>query len=571
MKRLSMSLLLSLAAGALALPAQAAGGADTVFVNGRFLTLDAGNSEAEAVAVKDGAFIAVGSTAEIMAKADQGTKVIDLAGRRVVPGLIDAHTHPLETLWMKSDWVDARYPETPSVAVTLQKAAARAKAAKPGEWIYVACVSASENKFAEKRLPTRAELDAAAPDNPLVLANGTHMAVANSKALAALGISKGTTRLPKGGGVLLDANGEPTGVITDGFADIPGSPKPEEIAEYYARGIPAFWNRFGYTSLLAITPRAALPVLQAVSEGATPPDIRYTVSVWSAPDGKGFPDDLASLEMPAKADPNYFRFAGIKAWVDGENDCRTGFMYEPYEGHFDIDPPGGRGTLVTPQPDADAFVGLAHRNGKLAMMHCSGDAAMDICLTAYEASIKADPGRLTPRRIEHFGMFQMTDQQLARAQALKEDGLAISIQPIWLTELVKADVENMGEALAKTGYRFHSMIAAGLEPAASTDMTGIYLGNIDPFRAMQAVVTRESDMGLFEPQEAVPVTDALRMWTIWAAKAIGEADRRGSIEPGKLADMTVLSDDILSIPAEKISSVQAVETIVGGRVVYSRN
>ena len=558
-----------LAAGLLANPVFAAETADTIFINGKIATLDAKDAQAEGVAVKDGRLIAVGSSAEIKAYAGGSTQVFDLQRRRVLPGLIDAHAHPLETLWMMNDWVDARYPETPSVAVTLQKIAERAKASQPGEWIYVACVSASENKFEDKRLPTRAELDAVSPDNPLVLGNGTHMAIANTKALQALGIGKGTSKLPKGGGVLLDADGHPTGVITDGFADIPGSPKPDEIVAYYSQGIAAFWNQFGYTSVLAITPHPALPVLQQVSTSVQQPNIRYSVSVWSAPDGKGFPDALKSLEMPQQADPNYFRFLGIKAWIDGENDCRTGFMYEPYEGHFDIDPPGGRGTLVTPQPAANDFVDLAHRNDKLAMLHCSGDAAMDICLTAYEQSAASDPARLTPRRIEHFGMFQMNDQQLARAEALKTAGLTISIQPIWLTELVKADIENMGEDRARTGYRFRSMIAAGLEPAASTDMTGIYLGNINPFRAMAAVITRQSDSGLFEPQEAVPVEDAVRMWTIWGARAIGEGQNRGSIEVGKLADMTVLSADIYAIPAEQIAAVRAEHSIVGGRIVYS--
>jgi predicted amidohydrolase YtcJ len=114
------------------------------------------------------------------------------------------------------------------------------------------------------------------------------------------------------------------------------------------------------------------------------------------------------------------------------------------------------------------------------------------------------------------------------------------------------------------------MIAAGLEPAASTDMTGIYLGNVNPFTAMQAVVTRLSDDGVFEPQEAVSVEDALRMWTIWAAKAIGEGEHRGSIEVGKLADMAVLTDDILTIAPEAIHAVGVETTIVGGRVAYSR-
>jgi hypothetical protein len=144
-----------LAVGLLASPVFAAETADAIFINGKIATLDAKGTQAEGVAVKDGRLIAVGSSAEIKAYAGSGTQVVDLQGKRVLPGLVDAHTHPLETLWMKNDWVDARYPETPSVAVTLQKIAARAKASQPGEWIYVACVSASENKFAEKRLPTR--------------------------------------------------------------------------------------------------------------------------------------------------------------------------------------------------------------------------------------------------------------------------------------------------------------------------------------------------------------------------------------------------------------------------------
>ena len=548
---------------------------DIIFVNAKFSTLDDAAPQAEAVAVTGGRFSAVGSRADIEKLAGSSTMVIDLQGRRVVPGLIDAHCHPVETLWMKDDWVDGRFPGTPSVAATLMKLSERAAKTKKGDWIFVACVSASENKFAEKRLPTKAELDKAAPDNPVILGNGTHMAIVNSTALSVLGITKGQRTLPKGGTVLLDDHGEPTGVITDGFADIPSSPQPSEVAGYITKGIPEFWNAHGYTSVLAITPHQVVPAVQAVSTTVAQPSIRFSVSVWAAPDGKGFPDDLGEFEMPAGADPDFFKFVGIKAWVDGENDCRTGYMYQPYLGHLDIDPPGGRGTLVTPQDDANAFADLAHTNNRIAMLHCSGDAAVDIGLGAYEHSAKAGAGSAgipdTIRRIEHFGMFQLTDSQVARAKKLVKHGLRISVQPIWLNELVKADKENMGAERAKTGFKFKTLIDAGLEPAASTDMTGIYLGNVEPFIAMQAMVTRGSDDGVFEPQEAISVTDALRMWTLWPARAIGEGEHRGSIEVGKLADMTVLTDDVFTIAPEKIHTVAAAMTIVGGRVVFSRD
>jgi predicted amidohydrolase YtcJ len=203
------------------------------------------------------------------------------------------------------------------------------------------------------------------------------------------------------------------------------------------------------------------------------------------------------------------------------------------------------------------------------MLHCSGDAAMDIGLTAYEKLAKENPTQ-TIKRIEHFGVFQLNDEQLGRAKALKKDGFHFSVQPIWLLELVNADYENMGVERAKTGYKFKTLIDAGLEPAASTDMTGIYLDNINPFSAIYATVTRQSDIGVFEPQEAISIRDALRMWTIWPANAVGEGKEKGTIAVGKFADMVVLSDDLFQIPQAKLKDVKADQTIVGGRVVFER-
>ena len=553
----------------LSLSAQAKEIADTVFINGQIETLNTKQPKANAVAIKNETFIAVGSNQKIKSFIGPTTKIIDLQQQLAVPGFVDAHTHPMETIWLKEVWVDARFPDTPSVKQALLNIAERVSKTPKDQWIYVAGVSASENKFAEKRLPTKAELDQVAPNNPVIMANGAHMAIANSAALAKMGIKKGVTKLRHGAGVLADKDGEPNGVITDGMGDIPGSPSPQEIARYYATDIAKFWNSYGFTSVMAITPAAAIPVMQSVSLSTPTPNIRYTASVWAAPNGEGMPKDLSVFEMPPKANPAYYRFAAIKAWVDGENDCRTGFMYEPYVGIQDTDPPGGKGTLVTNQKLANQFATLANQNKKISMLHCSGDAAADIGLNAYESISKTQASN-TIKRIEHFGMFQLTPEQLKRGVALKKNHFHLSSQPIWLLELVNADYENMGTVRAKTGYQFKTMINAGLEPAASTDMTGIYLGNIDPFKAMYATVTRQSDMGIFEPQEAITVRDALRMWTIWPAKAVGEDKIKGSIEVGKFADMTVLSDNIFQIPKDSLKDVKASMTVVGGRVVYQK-
>lgn len=540
---------------------------DVIYVNGKIATMDASGTEVQAVAIKDGIFQSVGRTEDIKKLSGPKTRIVDLGGKTVVPGLIDAHAHPMETIYMKEDWVDARYPETSSVRKALDNIATWIQKTPKGKWVFVACVSASQNKFAEQRLPTKSELDRVAPDNPVILANGTHMAVANSAALKSLGITKGVSKLPHGGMALLDKDGEPTGVLTDAQSDVPDNPAPEELLQYYTRSIQKFWNQHGFTSVMAITPAVALPVLQKVSLSKSKPNIRYTVSVWTSSNGKDMPHDLSRFEMPQGADPAYYHFAAIKDWVDGENDCRTGYMHDKYEGHFDTDPPGNRGTLVTRQEDVNNFATIANTAGKISMLHCSGDEAMDIGLNAYDKVI-ASGGPATIKRIEHFGMFQMTDSQLKRAREMKKHGLHISVQPTWLLELVKADYENMGPKRAKTGFRFRAMIDAGLEPAAGTDMTGIYMGNIDPFKAIYASVTRNSDKGVFEPEQAISVTDALKMWTVWAAKAMGEFDVKGSIEPGKFADMTVLSDDVFTIPKDGLKNVRPLKTIVGGKIVY---
>jgi predicted amidohydrolase YtcJ len=540
---------------------------DAVFFNGRIATFDASGARVEAVAVKDGRFAQVGSSDALKRLAGPATRLVDLRGRTVLPGLIDAHCHPMEAMMMKETWVDCRYPGTASVAEALEHIAAWAKKTAKGEWIFAACVSASENKFREKRLPTKSELDRVAPDNPVIVANGTHMAIVNTAALAKLGIVKGIRKLPHGGSVIVGADGEPTGVLTDAQADVPSTPIAAQLEQYYTKDIQEFWNRHGFTSVMAITPAAALPVLQKLAGAQVQPMPRYTTSIWSSANGKDMPQDLRQFRMPPSADPAWYRFGGIKVWIDGENDCRTGHMHEPYVGHFDTDPPGGRGTLVTPQADANRFAGTAHANGVMSMMHCSGDAAIDMGLTAYESQIRSGASG-TLMRIDHFGMFQMSEQQLARARAMRDKGLKISVQPTWLLDLVKADLENMGPERARTGFRFRAMIDAGLEPAAGSDVTGIYLDNVNPFLGIYAAVTRQSHAGLFEPAQAISVTEAVKMWTIWAAKSMGEADVKGSIEPGKYADMTVLSDDIFTMPKDGLRNAKPVQTIVGGRIVY---
>ncbi len=542
---------------------------EVIYHNGKIITLDKAGRIVEAVAVLNGKFLAVGKDTEIKKMAGPKTKMVDLQKKTVTPGFIDAHTHPVETMYLTTDFVNCRYPGVPSVKQALRNMTDSVKTARKGQWILAACVSASQTKFAEKRMPTLAELDSISPDNPVVVLDGTHLFVVNSKALEVIGVKKGQTKLPHGGGIGLDSNGNPNGTLTDAFADVPSVLTPAQLESFFTTGIQKFWNSYGFTTVMGITQAAVVPVLQKVAASGYKPTLRYSMSVWKAANGEDIPEDLSVFAFPAGSNPDYYHFTGIKAWVDGENDARTGLMCSPYLGHKATDPEGGHGSQVTSADQAIRLAQIAQKNGVICMLHCSGDKAMAIGMTTYE-NLCSQGKPKTIFRIEHFGVFQMCQNQLDRAVKLHTEGLRISVQPTWLTVLVNSDIEDMGYERAATGFRFRTMVNAGLEPAGSTDVTGVYLENTNPLKAIYATVTRNSDAGKFEPDQALTVTESLKMWTVWAAKSLGEEKVKGTIEPGKYADMTVLSDDILNIDPEKIINIAVLKTIVGGDVVYDR-
>ena len=545
-------------------PVFAAAEPDVIYFNGRIATLDATGTTVEAVAVTDGKFSAVGTSDAMKKLAGPATQMIDLSGKSVVPGLIDGHTHPVEAVRMKEKWVDARFPGVSSVRQALENVSARVKITPKGEWICAAASSSSENKFVEKRLPNKKELDTVAPENPVVFLNGTHAAVVNTLALQKMGVTKGVTRLKHGGIILTDDKGEPTGDLIEAEGDVPDSPTEEELVRYFSKDIPELWNQNGFTSVLGITNAQTLPALNKVATSGAVPTLRYTAPVWTDPAGKLLPEDLATLAISKSADSAWFRTGGIKVWIDGEPDARTGAVYEPDLGKFPGDFPGGKGILNSTQEKADQLAAHTDGAGLMSLFHCSADHSTDIGLNAYEKLLKAGP-RKNILRLEHFGDFMMTKEELRRAVAMD---IKVSVQPAWLTNLAKSNYENLGKERANTSFRFREMIDAGLEPSGGTDVTGIYLVNLNPFLHIWAAVTRHSDMGIFQPEQAITVLEALKMWTIWAAKAMGEADVKGSIEPGKYADMTVLSEDIFTMEKEGLKDVQVLKTIVGGNVVY---
>lgn len=541
--------------------AAAAEPADAIFIKGRVLTLDAAGTEVEAIAVRDGRIVATGSTRELRKLAGPRTEVVDLQGRTVLPGFVDGHAHTALAVRMIERYLDGRFATTPSVAVLLEKVAARASTTPAGQWLIVAGSSSSQTRFAEKRLPTRAELDQAAPNVPVMFLNGSHEAVVNSLGVKMLGLRPGVAEM-MGAHIQLDADGEPTGVIHEGTMIFPDLRIPaEELRHYYSRVIPETWNSRGYTSVYTLAPLDQWPVLLELAQGG-PTTLRYTIGLHADPGGRLIPAALEAFALPASVDPAWYRVAGIKVWVDSDVPMRGGAVSEPYAGD-----PDAHGILNLTQAELDALVLRTRRAGLASLAHATGDRATAMALDAFETAQQgqgpAAPGAL---RIEHFGEFMLGPGDLERARRL---GVSVNVQPGWIYTLANSMIENLGAERAKGAFQFRSMIDAGLEPGFGTDLTGIVLETLDPFLHVWAAVTRNSDAGVFVPEQAVSVDEALRMLTIWSARAQGEDAIKGSIEPGKLADFVVISGDIRRIPPAEIRGLRVLQTIVGGKVVYT--
>jgi predicted amidohydrolase YtcJ len=294
------------------------------------------------------------------------------------------------------------------------------------------------------------------------------------------------------------------------------------------------------------------------------PNVRYVSFAFAEPNGVGMPENLDEIRIPANAPADFYRTGGIKLWIDAEVDAGSGFCAQPYADPAGV-PDGGRGLRVTTQAQADAFADRGNAAGLAVGMHATCDASYDVALKAFQkAAARGRPRTL--QRMEHYGQFMGLSD--AQRKIVTDLHLRVITQPSWLLFLGKSTYHLLGDARASTGFRYGTMVKQGLMPAASSDTTGVYLQAVNPFIAMKAAVTRQSDFGVVQPEEAISVEDALRMWTIWGARSLGLEADRGSIAAGKLADMAVLSDDILTIPPEKIDEIRVEQTIVGGEVVY---
>ena len=531
---------------------------DLVLYNGKIITVDAAFSIAQAVAIRGDRFVAIGTDDTVRRSAGPATKQIDLGGRTVIPGLMDGHLHNAGG----GPGVDLS--RVRSMAELLAAVEARTKGAAPGALI-ISNSDWHEAQLREKRLPHRTDLDRVAPRNPVVLVRGGHEFIINSAAAARWNITRDTPS-PRGGEIGHDANGELNGELVDtarGLVQLPPPPKltPEAIATQMK-----LLNAVGITGIripgsfqFGGDQLAAYRMFQQLkAEGRLTLRVNYLMRIFDFSSVEKLRALIASWNVRPDEGDEWLRIGGMKTLVDGG--FEGGLMREPY-----AEPYGQGGKfkgiqVVAPDKYGPVVLEL-NRLGWRVATHAVGDAAVDEVLDAYEAADRERSIKGRRWTIEHF--FIARPDHFPRARALE---VAISAQDhLYLAAPSVANYWGRSRAEGVTPMR--TFLAQGFLVAGGTDSPVI---PYNPFWAMYHFITRDTiSDGVYGAAERITREEALRVYTINNARLTFEENLKGSIEPGKLADLVVLSGDYLTVPEAALQSLKALGTMVGGRFVYT--
>jgi len=537
--------------------------ADVIFFNGKIVTLDARDTIASAVAVTDGRILAVGSDEEIKETSDSETRLVDLGGKTMLPGLIDCHCH----LWVSTRsfryYVDGRCPPNKSVRDILERIRQRTKETPKGTWIAVHASMFGNLKLAEKRYPTKEELDSVAPEHPVVLLSSLHTYIVNSRALELARITKNTAELPGGGTIERDrTTGEPTGVLKECHEALPISPFTyDQLKETLRVEVPKYWIRKGFTTAYSCADGVELRAYQELfCEGSLP--LRIQALLCNLDNRPDLLESLVTLQLQPGFGNDWLRIGGVKIFVDGAFMGLSAATHTPYLNMPDEDYCGILRYEASPLSD---LVLKAHNAGIQLCIHAMGDKGQDIALGAYEKALAVNP-RYHRHRIEHFGCDMGSPEMRRRAKTL-------GITPIttigWLWAYGDFLEHYLGKQRSQQSFALRSMIDDGLKPANCSDQCGTEPFTSDPFASIWCAVTRQTFFGnRFVPEQAISVKEALRMWTVNAAYSGFEEKMKGSIEPGKFADLIVISRDILTVPEDQIKDIKVKMTVIDGKIVH---
>ncbi len=548
--------------------------ADLVLLHGTVVTVDARDSVAHAIAVRGGRIVAVGSDDDVQSQVGSGTRVIDLHGRTVTPGLIDSHVHFSEADALYT--IDLSDPAVTRISDVLARVRAQVAKVKPGEWVRGR--GWDEGKLAEGRYITAADLDTAAPDNAVYLTHTTgHYGVANSYALKMAGVTK-DTKDPPAGTIDRDAKGNPTGVLKEAAQNLVRRLIPPLTREQQKNGLLKIiedFNREGMTGAKdpGIGPEKWALYRELLAEK------RLTVRVFALWAGARRLEDNKEVIARVRANPGppaslgdgMLLSGGVKLYMDGSGGARTAWMYEDWNRNFTEKDAGNVGYPATPPDVYRQIVAELHDAGIHVSTHAIGDRAIDWVVDTYDQVLKAKPTRGLRHGIIHANTpSDHAIDVMARLQREYDAGYP-EAQGTFLWWLGDTYAANLGPERALRLKPFRTFVEKGIKWGGGSDY------GVTPFAArysLWASVARRALNGTYGPtpfgtKEAINIRTALRSQTIWAAHQMFLDDRIGSIEVGKDADLAVWDRDMYTVPDSALKDLKCEMTLVRGTVVYA--
>lgn len=527
-------------------PVRDGGHADVILHSGRILTLDHAGTVAAALAVRCGKVWLTGPDHEVLGTAGPGTELVDLAGRTVVPGLIDAHTHLELTAYSRHFWHDVRGCTPDEILDQIRSLTATAP---PGQWLIM------QGTFGQQ-MPERKALDQISPGHPVALRWSMHKFQLNAAALATAEICN--TTIP-GAGIRIhkDAAGNPTGLVEEGWDLLRlAPPGPSSLRSAMTETARELFLRHGITTIHEIAASASgLAALQQMTSG---PDVlpSFGVALTAEPGHQALvrTADLARTGLRAGFGSPGLSLRAIKIFLDGGRDgaLRSSLISGPASGWG----------LLTRAPQAlTQEVARAVEAGLAVWIHAIGDLAQECAVTTIESVAEAYPGLDHRCRIEHFGNEIYSPARLDRLIAAR--GIPAP-NPSFITAEPDDPAKRLPPGVTKYGMR--ALLGAGARPPGNSDTAGAQPFACNPWFTMHCMVNRENRSGLvIDPDQALTVQEALRSFTVDAAYGCGMEADRGSLEPGKRADLAVLTHDPLSVPVSRLKDVTSALTMVAGR------
>jgi len=528
--------------------------ADLIIVNATVRTMDPARPSAEAIAILGNRIVAIGTSGEISKLAGPNTRIIDAKKRLVLPGFNDAHVHFLSGGFQLSS-VDLRDANTPQeFAERIRQFAAKVPAGRwitGGDW--------DHERWPDARLPTKELIDSYTPNTPVFVSRlDGHMALANSVALKLAGVTN-QTKDPDGGVIVRDAKGEPTGILKDAAQSfvwkvVPAASFEEKLIA--ARTASNYAAQLGVTSVQDVSAGSDVGVYQTLLDRGELKTRIYAMTAlpnW---------ERLANAGIRAHFGSEMLRVGGLKAFSDGSLGSTTALFYEPYK-----DAPETSGIPsdeMFPEGAMLERVRGADRAGLQVLIHAIGDRANDLILSIFEQVEKENGTRDRRFRIEHAQHIRPQDiPRFAR------DKVIASMQPYHAIDDGRWAEKRIGKERAKTTYAFRSLLDSGATLAFGTDWT---VAPLNPVLSIYGAVTRRTIDGKnpngWVPEQKISIEEAVRAYTVGSAYAEFQDTVKGTITPGKLADLVILSRDIFAIDPKEIEKVKVLMTMVDGRLVY---